>query len=467
MDASKLDRQKEEQLKKEEARQNAEAIARHYGDIKRGVAMVQDAANSGTKILNSHLLNLLEEPLEKLQKLIEYIDPIEYSDNLVKQKGYLVSSLDKLDASLKERVGGIIGQFDFLIGRLSSDVEKHEMHLGLLKSILNCGAEFDIDEYAVKGIDFNEMVDASKISSEYSWIEKISVLGACILKSYPKKTLIRLLSNCADANKICLVSTISGDPDGSHFCYYPLGAICNWYDDRNGIPLNDAEFLKDLARQGIDLNGFGRETYYDNFNCHDNKESVLLCLFFLRDHIKKYDEDELAETIGKLKNAGLNLNCSANTNLIYYDTGEKLTITDWLLSKHPLKRKIHKLFIGCDFDKNPILKEVTRAKIYGSYNGYLESKNYLLFLINNDVDALSDFSYRLRYSNGDSSFTGSLIGLFVFDAYDSRNNGSEVYGKLRRDLTELLLRLKIDLDWVALKYENGNEASFRAIMNQS
>lgn len=161
MDASKLDRQKEEQLKKEEARQNAEAIARHYGDIKRGVAMVQDAADSGTKILNSHLLNLLEEPLEKLQKLMEYIDPIEYSDNLVKQKGYLVSSLDKLDASLKERVGGIIGQFDFLIGKLSSDVKRKKLYLALLERILASDPKymFSVEACSEKGIDFNELID--------------------------------------------------------------------------------------------------------------------------------------------------------------------------------------------------------------------------------------------------------------------------------------------------------------------
>ena len=220
MDESKLDRQKEEQLRKEEARQNSETIARCYGDIKRGVAMVQDAADSGTKILNSHLLNLLEEPLEKLQKLIECIDPIEYSDNLVKQKGYLVSSLDKLDASLKERVDGIIKQFDSLIDRLTSDIEKHEMLLDLLEKILSSGPKytFSVKECLEKGIDFNELVDCKllKLSKQYESMEKVSAFGACLRMHYPKEFIASLLDVGADIGKVCEI-LIGEEKDQSVF----------------------------------------------------------------------------------------------------------------------------------------------------------------------------------------------------------------------------------------------------------
>lgn len=121
----KLRREKEEQIASQEERQAASSAKNLFGEINKGVAMIQDAVDMGEKISSMNIVNLIEEPMERLRSIAAKHDVSEMLPQLDKQRRYLCSYSEKMEAgsNLKDRVLDILSSLDELDKTIS---ETHE-----------------------------------------------------------------------------------------------------------------------------------------------------------------------------------------------------------------------------------------------------------------------------------------------------------------------------------------------------
>ena len=104
--------------------QDAQTAERLFSDIRRSIAMLQDGIASGEQKVDSVVVvNLIEEPLEKLARLQTKPVLYEYENKLVRQKVFLQACYDALgdgQAVLKARVDEALEMMDDVIGNIKS-----------------------------------------------------------------------------------------------------------------------------------------------------------------------------------------------------------------------------------------------------------------------------------------------------------------------------------------------------------
>lgn len=304
LNIEELNKEKEQRLQDLDNEQLKSSIKAQYGELKSGVAMIQDAVELGEKISNSNIVNLLENPLEILIDISNKIDLTDNGQNLKRQYDCIKQcweSIKDKNESLKTRLDGVLELFEDLLNQIQLQIEvkekkikeqeeernrllseeRKQKRMDLSRELFNLVYEnndIDFDEYISAGVNLNEMIRFNDTNCN----ENILYNSFVMIKSHNIKFYEDLLSYNVDITQFGLIYD-SGEK------YAPVVRVVTCYLE--GEIGSDFTFklLDLLIRKGLNVNS-PCAYFFD-----DNKVIDVTLIFYVL-----YMADNNLERAGKI-----------------------------------------------------------------------------------------------------------------------------------------------------------------------